>query len=208
MELKEQLDHLDAALIANVQSTSLTPLSERERAQVNAYLVLAHAVLEEHLESMFLDHFDRLVAHFSNSMVPIECIRLAFAVAELTPEIVGTAYKKRDVVALVQNLGRKRFETRLNTNHGIKTTNIETIAKGVGLDWQSFEDALSEAIADLNTLGAKRGSAGHLSPFTDRVTSIKEEITPDDVRAWVTAAQEALTKIETHLKQIAPVFGN
>ncbi|WP_162625632.1 hypothetical protein [Mycolicibacterium llatzerense] len=199
MDLQEQLHHLDQTLLANVGASFPEPLTEAEKAQVHAYLVLAHAVLEECLEAMFLSHFDSVIGRLGEGLVPIECVRLAYAVADNLPEKIKISYSKRETIKLVQTLGRKEFEGRIRLNHGLKTENVQYLAKGVGLDWCGLEDELSAELADLNTLGVKRGSAGHLSPFTERVTNISADSGPDDVRLWVEAGRTAVEKLESYL---------
>lgn len=204
LNLEQQLLHLDNALLGSVQSSLPSLLSEHEKAQVNAYLVLAHAVLEEHLESLFLEHFDRIAAQLSQPIVPVECVRLVFAVAEDIHGNHGVSYAKRNTIELVRRLGRKNLESKLHLNNGIKSKDVQKLAKCVGLEWPEFEDSLNAELADLDTLGTKRGSAGHLSPYTDRVTSIEDHVGPDDVRSWVTAGRTALEQLEGYLSSVIP----
>ncbi|WP_142271617.1 hypothetical protein [Mycobacterium sp. AT1] len=204
MELQDQLHHLDGALLGSVQTKFPDSFTEAEKAQLNAYIVLAHAVLEEHLESVFLAHYDRLVAHLSKPTVPIECVRLVFAVAEPIQTTSGTSYQRLNIVEVVRALGRKHLEAKIASNNGLKLANVQTLAKCVGLHWPAFDDALSSELADLTTLGVKRGSAGHLSPYTEKVTSIEDSVGIDDVRLWVEAARIAVINVERYLKSIAP----
>lgn len=201
MDLEDQLVHLDATLLGSVTTQFPDPLSESEKAQVHAYLVLAHAVLEEYIESVFSRHFDRLCSWLSADLVPAECVRFSFAVAEMIPS-ASVSYRKRITFDLIRGLGRTEFQARLNRNHGLKARNVENLAQLVGVEWVRLESTLNSNLADLNTLGSKRGAAGHLSPYTEKVTSISTSDGPDDVRRWVRDGREAAVAIERYLDSL------
>lgn len=201
MDLEAQLGHLDATLLGSVTTQFPDPLSESEKALVHAYLVLAHAVLEEYIESVFSRHFDRLCSWLSVDLVPAECIRFSFAVAEMIPS-GSVSYRKRNTPSLIRGLGRQEFLARLAKNHGLKADNIEKLAQLIGVEWMGLEDALNPYLADLNTLGSKRGSAGHLSPYTEKVTSISTSDGPDDVRRWVRDGRDAAVALEQYLDSL------
>ncbi|NKX54379.1 HEPN domain-containing protein [Arthrobacter mobilis] len=175
------------------------PLKDEERAQINAYLVLAHAVLEEYLEDVFTAHYDRLAGWLTAEMVPLECVRLVYAVREWVPNNLVVDYKSRQIYQQIAKSARKEFEKQVKRNNGIKPADIQKLAKLVGLDWKEFEDALNLGLADLEHLGVKRGSAGHLSPYTDKATSLQSIDYPDDIRAWVDAGCDAVESIEAYL---------
>lgn len=201
MNLKEQLDHLDRVLLTTVSTAFPDPLTDEEKAVTNAYLVLAHAVLEETLEAAFERHFRRLVSWCSSEMVPFESARLLFAMREWLPEPYLSAFKKRDLVGIVK-AAEKQYLSLIRANHGIKPHNIESLAQLVGLDWVRFEAALNIQMEDLRTLGTKRGDAGHLSPYTERAVTLSRRDYPDNVREWVHAGRDAVIAIVNHLKLI------
>jgi len=204
MRLKEQLDHLDHTFLKTVVTPFPDPLSAPEKAQVHAYLVLAHAVLEEHLESIFESHFDRLCSWLIADMVPLECVRFTFAVSELISKKAG-AYATRDIPTMIRNLGKIEFANKLLANNGLKSSNVQKMARLVGLQWQDFENALNVELNDLDTLGAKRGAAGHLSPYTGKATEIANSDGPDDVRMWVSDGYDAVQAISGYLDDLLPV---
>lgn len=193
--------HLDSTLLSSVTTQFPDPLTESEKAQVHAYLVLAHAVLEEYIESIFSRHFDRLCSWLGADLVPAECVRFSYAVAEMIPS-GSVSYRKRNTYQLIRSLGRKEFQSNLDKNHGLKTGNIEKLAQLIGVDWMGLEDALNSYLADLNTLGSKRGSAGHLSPYTEKVTAISISDGPDDVRRWVRDGRDAAVALERYLDSL------
>ncbi|HML51351.1 MAG TPA: hypothetical protein PKD84_08075 [Propionicimonas sp.] len=201
MQIKEQLDHLDRTLLATVLTQFPEPLSAPEKAQVHAYLVLSHAVLEEYLESTFERHFDRLCGWFISGLVPLECVRLAFAVGqEISRD--EAVYRIRSTPELIRSRGRMELSRRLDGNHGLKSSNVQSMAKFVGVHWPDLENELNAELNDLDTLGAKRGAASHLSPYTAKATNIANSDGPDDVRKWVHDGWQAVQSIAEYLDHV------
>lgn len=203
MHLVDQLAHLDTALLGTVITQFPDPLPEPERAQVHAYLVLSHAVLEEFLELAFEEHFNRLCECLSSDSVPLECVRLAYAVAQYVPKDL-VAYKKRNIAELIKGAGRKEFSQRLRGNNGLRSSNVESMCKLVGLHWEGVESALNAELLDLDTLGAKRGAASHLSPYSEKSTAIAVTDGPDDVRRWVKEGRLAIDAIIKYIATTVP----
>lgn len=189
-------------LLGAVVSTFPEPLTEQDRASVNAYLVLAHAVLEEQLEEVFERHFDRLASWLIADMVPLETARLVYAVRGWITEELNLPYKKRALHKQVAVASRKDFGKQVRLNNGLKFENVHALAKLVGVQWDEFEDHLSDELADLSNLGVKRGAAGHLSPFTDKVTALTANDDPDEIRRWVEAGRQAVARIEAYLDSL------
>lgn len=61
MRLGEQLQWLESTPLPNVPSDPLNQLTEQERTAVAAYLVLAHACIEEAIEDTFLAYANALL---------------------------------------------------------------------------------------------------------------------------------------------------
>lgn len=201
MRLEEQLAHLDDTLLGTVSTQFPDPLSAPEKAQVHAYLVLSHAVLEEHLELAIEKHFDRLSSWLVGDIVPLECVRLAFAVSQyVSKEQAG--YKNRSTPQLIRSLGKQELVRQLRENHGLKSSNIQSMCKLIGLHWPDLENALNAELNDLDTLGVKRGAAGHLSPYTEKATAIATTDGPDDVRRWVSDGLLAVQAIVAYLDDL------
>ena len=201
MDLFAQLDHLDRLLLSDVNTVFPAPLTDKEKAATNAYVLLAHAVLEEHLEDAFEMHFTRLAGWLIAPMVPLETARLVFAMAYRIPEKRRVAYKKQSLAGMA-SAGRESFKLEVRGNHGIKQDNLAKLAGLVGLDWQQFDDALNSQLADLHTLGSMRGEAGHLSPYTEKAVHITRQIYPEDVREWVVAARDASVAVCAYLDEL------
>ncbi|MGW9419386.1 HEPN domain-containing protein [Cellulosimicrobium funkei] len=201
MNIEAQLKHLDGALLSTVKTQFPDPFSEEEKAQIHAYLVLAHAVLEEYLEFLFEQHFQRLASWLEADRVPAECLGLVFAVAQYKMDN-PVPYRKRDVAGLVAGLGKKEFHRLVRSNNGLKTSNVEGLAKLVGVRWEPLERELNLVLSDLDTLGVKRGAAGHLSPYTEKTTDISLSDGPDDVRKWVEDGRKAIEAISKYLRDL------
>ena len=201
MDLYEQLRHLDKVLLSTVETTFPDTLTEEEKAATHAYLVLCHAVLEEHLEKAFQTHYDRLSSWLVADMVPLEAARLTYAIREWLPKNLEVPYKKRDIRGQA-HAARPHIVTRIKHNNGIKPENVEALTRLLGTDWKAFEDALYAQLADLKTLGVKRGEAGHLSPYTDQGTALTWRDYPENVREWVLAGHDAVTAIVDYLERL------
>ena len=205
MLLAQQLHLLDDAFLASVTTPFPAPLTPREKALTHAYLVLSHAVLEEHLEQVFERHYDRLVGWLGAEMVPLEAARLTFAVSEWVREDLKVGFKTRDMTEFIGKAAKKDFMTHIRKNNGLKATNVEGMAKLLGLSWKNFEDELFVHLSDLDNVGSKRGAAGHLSPFTAQTTELSANDYPEDMREWVDSGREAVEAIEAYLDRAVRV---
>jgi hypothetical protein len=194
-----QISTLEAAFLSSITTEFPDRLTESEKANVHAYLVLAHSVLEEEIEASFEDFFDEVSRQLLGDAIPEAALSLAFAIAEQIPDDLKVAYRKRDTIAFVRGAGRKVLEKAIQTNNGLKEENLAKLAKAVGVNWLAFERSLGTAIADLSAFGTRRGSSSHLSPFSTRVTAISQELDPDDVKRWVRDAVVGAAAIRTHL---------
>lgn len=203
MDLTEQLEHLDTVFLSRVETQFPNTLTEVEKSTTHAYLVLAHAVLEEHLENVFTAHFRRLVSWLKADLVPVEVVRLAFSMREWAPTNVISTYKKLSILNVMAIAPVDlEFKKRVSQSHGLSPDYVEKLAKLVGLEWESFEDHLDTELAALKTLSSKRGEAGHLSPFTSQATKLTWQDYPENVREWVHAGRDAILEIELYLKQL------
>jgi hypothetical protein len=83
----------------------------------------------------------------------------------------------------------------------LKEKNIKKLAEGLGVQWGDIETHLTNQLADLDTLGAKRGEAGHLSPFSPKTLALTEQAYPADARAWVEAGRDAILALKAFLAE-------
>jgi hypothetical protein len=200
VDLTSQLGFLDRQLLAGVTTEFPDPLTDEEKASIRAYLVLSHACIEEFLEDAFSAHFSRLAAWTTKPLVPREVAGFFLAIGlNLKEEKVGP-YATRTLRGAA-TAGEAGFAGTVRANNGLKARNLRKLAQGVGLAWAAFESALTNELADLDTLGASRGEAGHLSPFSQKAVLISPQIYPDDVRGWVEAGGEAALKIQGYLSR-------
>lgn len=200
MDLASQLAFLDSLLLADVTTEFPDPLSDTEKASVGAYMVLSHACIEEFLEDVFLNHYSRLEELARLPMVPREVAGMLLAIGQHLPEKKRPSYKSRTITGIAV-AGKVHYEAAvIRGNHGIKTENVRKLANGVGLVWNEFEATLANELADLDTLGANRGEAGHLSPFSTKAVALTRQVYPDEVRGWVESGCAAAFAIERYLK--------
>lgn len=199
MRAVDQVAKLESAFLWSISSQFPDLLDDSENANLHAFLVLSHAVLEEDIEAAFEEYFDELSRQLGEDRVPVAGLLLAYAIAEQVSTEKKIAYKKRHTVSFVQKCGRDVLEKVIRSNNGLKEQNLEKLARAVGLHWEDFEQSLGTAIADLNTFGSKRGSSSHLSPFSSKVTSITGQLDPEDVKRWVSDAVAGVNAIRAHL---------
>lgn len=206
MDVAHQVELLDQLLLAGVRTEFPDTLTDREKVAVNAYLVLSHACIEEYAERVFLAHYDRLEELATLNFFPPSVAQLALAVGWHLPDAMKQTlgYKSRTLAGAIQ-AGRVNYlRSYVGGNDGLKENNIKKLAQGLGVEWPRVESRLSKELIDLNTLGAKRGAAGHLSPFTPS-QGAHEETYPSDVRAWVESGRDAVLALERLLTEDATV---
>jgi hypothetical protein len=200
MDIKEQLHQLDQTLLSVVSTEFASPPLEEDRVLIRAYLVLAHAILEEQLEELFRVHVKVLADALVGPTVPVECVRLALALGQATKP--SGDYESRDSIRCIKQGGVKEMQRQTDQNHGIKTKNIQSLAETAGCDWPALDAQLNGCLADLDTLGVKRGFAGHHSPYAGRTTDIVDNDTSDDVRQWVENGRLAVEAIGQYLEAL------
>lgn len=200
MRINEQLAHLDTLLLSTVTTQFPEPLTDAEKATVHAYIVLTHAVIEEYIEDGYLDHFDRLSAWADYPSIPEASVRMIVTFAFKFPGKGANPGGSKPLSDLVK-AARGFVEGAVKGNNGIKSANLESLSKALGVDWLDMDAQLSSGIADLEALGARRGEAGHLSPFTDKAVKLTRQVYPDDVRAWVNRASAAAEAIIDYLEE-------
>ncbi len=198
LDLRGQLVQLDSIILAGVSSEFPRPLTDAEHVAVNSYLVLSHAVIEEFIEDVFIQYFKRLLLWLKSDQIPLELGRLLFAARDKMINEKELPYPKRDITQIAPLVVAK-FEVQVRQNHGVKEENVKRMASLVGVDWKCFERELAGDLVDLNTLGSKRGPAGHLSPYSNKLQLVSEQVYPDDLRAWVRPASEAAIHIRDYL---------
>jgi hypothetical protein len=204
-------DHPLLAEIAEVESTLLSevstappdPLSTRERTVTRAYLLVAHAILEERIEGIFLEHFNRARQVIAESVsVPLGLLPFYASALEWNRPI--PTYNKRQWVGVMSSpMAVEYIASEVRENHGLKADNVQDLAKLVGIEWAAIDDAADIQLAALTTLGAKRGAAGHTSPFNSPTQVVAEEEYPANVREWVEQAVRTVIALEAVVEQLS-----
>lgn len=201
MALSVEIQLLDQRLLSPITTVFPAPLTDEEKISVNAFLVLGHACVEEFIEDSFARHARRLCDLALQPLIPVELahLSLAFGISSSERMQNRNPYGRRTLTSFLA-AGLQQYEdVAVSGNHGVKTPNVKKLAKGVGLEWTSFESALAQELADLDNLGSRRGEAGHLAPLTTKATKITNRVDPEDVRRWVTAGLDAALAIRHEL---------
>jgi DNA-binding transcriptional regulator YiaG len=204
VELVAEIALLDDRLLRPVATAFPQPLSNDEKISVNAFLVLGHACVEEHIEESFMSHAARLSEEMAGSAPSGQAARIALAFGLNASERIRKAnpYEKRDLKAFAQQALRQYEASVVQQNHGVKAGNVRKLAEGVGLAWAEFDRRLGTALADLDNLGSRRGEAGHMAPLTTKATKVTNRVDPDDVRRWVLAGRDAAVVIRGELDRL------
>lgn len=200
--LLAELAEIDDTLLATVTTVPPDPLRSDERTLTRAYLLLCHAVLEEHIEKIFIAHFaDAQTLISAGASVPVELLPFYAAAHEWTNVTLPTYSKRKWTGFLASPIATEHVKSIISKNHGLKEDNVKELAKLVGIEWAFIDDAAGVELAALTTLGVKRGAAGHTSPFNvDHSLSGQEY--PANVREWVSQAAKTVIEIESVVGRI------
>jgi len=205
--LLDQLDEIDQTLLTQVRTSPPDPLTSKERTLTRSYLLVAHALLEEAIESIFVSHFDNArVAVSAGRFAPSTLLPLYAAALEWGIDI-PTYHKRKWNGFLSSKLADAHVTDAVRKNHGLKEQNVQDLAKLVGIEWAVIDDAPGVSLAALSTLGAKRGVAGHTSLFSGSNEQLAGEEYPSNVREWVSQAAESVIELEDVVSRLsAPAF--
>lgn len=198
--LQEQVSALDTIFLSSVATDPADTLPDSDVSAIRAYLVLGHACIEETIESTFLEHFDRLASYVVRESMPAAAASFLFAIGEHLPErrLAMAPYATRTLPGLVKAYADV-YRAIVTGNHGVTPENIRSLSKPLGIDWSALDLALQIELADLATLGAKRGLASHTSPFGPRGPATKTEVTVADARTYVESGARAAEALRDYL---------
>jgi hypothetical protein len=167
----------------------VTPPSSAEFLRARAFLVLAHAAIEELIEETISTAVRDCLAEPD---VPPPAIALPLT-AKYADEVIGQNSGRvpppRTVLSMLHGLFYSKV---IKPNNGIRPSSLEKICKPLGIDIYAVADAASvdPALAALDTLGAKRGGAAHTF-----LGAVDQENTPEQVREYVTAGLDLLDRL-------------
>ena len=201
--LISELAEIEQTLLLTVTTVPPDPLRSEERVLTRAYLLLCHAVLEERVEGIFAAHFQSARALISaNKPLPVELLPFYAAALEWGSVVTPTYAKRTWLGFMTSKIAEEHVAGVIRANHGLKETNIRELAKLVGIEWSVIDDATGIELAALTTLGAKRGTAGHTSPFSGLDQGLAGEEYPANVREWVTQAASTVIQLEAVVTKI------
>lgn len=203
--LLTQLREMETTLLAGVSTVPPDPLRSEERTLTRAYLVLAHAVLEEEVEQIFLNHFDSVRQLLATvDYAPLELLPFFAAVHEWNTAVQLPTYAKRNYMGYITSPKVSEYvSSEVRENHGLKADNVMGLAKLVGIEWTVIDDAPGVELTALTTLGVKRGAAGHTSLFSGRNQALAGQEYPVNVREWVENAAKTVIELERVVKSLS-----
>ena len=177
-----------AAIADNIfDSTDLqaTQLDDRLRTRCLAVIVLAHAEIEEEIESVCYAAVDAIEA---NPPTGFEFLAWGLSAAKLNAPDDADHKRQLQAGGTVKRLGLA-YRELIRGSNGIKKKNLERLLLPLGIDLS----ALALDIGTLDNFGAKRGDAAHLSPLKARLQSAPSAVRHDAI----TAAQAAIAVTTT-----------
>ena len=193
-KLEAELAVLESRLLADFVTEFPDAPSLEERILVNAYLVLAHACIEEHVEALFQLHADSLVCEDTETTVGRAVAAAVYAWHEPAK---SKSYRDRKIGDIIK-AGSAHVTKATQKNNGIKESNIEGLAKAAGVEWPPFDDACNAALIKLGTLGGKRGEVAHVSVSRTQITNTP--VYPSDAKTWVWDAVAGASVISDYLE--------
>lgn len=175
-ELSQQEAVLAQALLPP-EPPNTDGLTSRDQFLTHAYLVLAHAVIEEFVEHCFLAYVDAAVESCTSTRVPGCFLPLSVRFAS---EYTGT---KLSVPSIAEDHAkglRGLYSWNVvNSNNGIKKANLLALARPLGLV-ERLESTCDPLFGPAERLGRARGKVAH-------VGTVSEELRPAAARELVTA---------------------
>jgi hypothetical protein len=202
--LLAQLGQIDRTLLGPVKTAPPDLLTSEERSQTRAFLLLAHALLEEAIETIFLSHFrDASAIIASGKAVPTELLPFYASVLEWGSEKLPTYAKRKWLGFISSQTAEEHVTNVVRKNHGLKEDNVKELAKLVGIEWAVIDDAPGIELGALTTLGVKRGVAGHTSLFSGLNQSLLGEEYPVNVREWVEQAAKSVIELEAVISRLS-----
>ncbi|WP_448612148.1 hypothetical protein [Geodermatophilus sp. URMC 60] len=164
--------------------------------RIRAFLILSHAAIEELFEQQIYETVKGCVECFDQAP---PAVALALA-TKYSGEIIGqNSGKVPSAIEIARKLSGLYFSKVIKPNNGIRRSAIDGMCKPLGVSVGDLGTDVEAGLAQLDTLGAKRGSAAH----TLRGTT-EEVILESDARTWV---NEAMDAVEIVIPRILEAIG-
>lgn len=192
--LKEHETQLAEALLPAPGETP-SDLTEDDRFKTHAYLVLACALVEEHIEGRFREFVERKRSAAADTVDGCFVSLATRFAGDLIGQNGGKVPPCGDAIPTLAGL----YESKIvNTNNGVKKSHVENLAKPLGIA-QRLEGR-DDLFRALNVLGAKRGAVAHLG-------MVEEVIAPPDARGFVVDVLDQLHLLDEVLDDAATAIG-
>lgn len=197
--LRGDVGTLDSTLLNAVIHQAPDPLAPNEEVLIRAYLLLAHAAIEEFVELAFSEYLaDALVPDASGRVSP----GLYLTLLQLSDDVSGALSTRasRTPQAILSMLPGLYKSKVVDPNHGIKADHVRKLAVGAGLDWNLVEAACPKLIPAMTTLGARRGEVAHVSSVRPtRPAGVQQTNYPADARKLASDVLDHLPELISHL---------
>lgn len=163
-DFKRKIERLAQSLLPKDRvSDSYT---DQEKDQIHAYLVLAHAEIEDFLERLAMYVADRArrdsigakCSPVISRLILFQCSRSTNRIEPATEESIKGAYKF--------------YENLVEHNHGIKADNLFRLFMPLGMTHSDFDPVL---LSSLDTFGNLRGGIAHTAAKLQQGSSPSSE---------------------------------
>jgi hypothetical protein len=162
------------------QPNPIGTYSDKEYDFVRAYIVLAHAEIEEYLETRAKDIVSHSVDRWKTRYKVNRCI----ASLLLRHDSAKTP-SPRDSASHIHCAAHDYEKSVVRTNHGIKEENVIALFSPLGLDKAEIPSSL---LIELSNFGSARGKVAH--------TSARHVRNPPDPHTFLNQLQAIMTDLE------------
>lgn len=184
-ELKKRLDRLATSLLPPDRLNG--DYTDEDRDRIHAYVVLAHAELENYIEKLAIFAADQAKRKSnSNHCEPVSSRLIFFRAISgrdkidvATPEAISSAYAY--------------FEKLTERNHGIKSNNLLQLFMPLGLTHNDFDPVF---LANLDAFGILRGEVAHTA------ARLKQGSSPSAEKAKIIVILNDLSHFDQRVRQL------
>lgn len=143
------------------------------------YMLLVHSEIEHYIESICHKFIDLQVTKYWEDKAPSACALALITYSKLEWEVSNeetniptiTSSSTKKTVGVLLKIMLKSYNIIVNSNHGIKTNNLQKLIAPTGMI-EHFPDIEME---NFNSFGGHRGELAHLS-----TSHLRTEIDPED----------------------------
>lgn len=179
--LRNDIDELRTSLLVEdvVDVQAPDDLSRRQQLLIASFVILSHAHIEEFIEGLFLGYIEEQEKSITEFAIPHCFVKLAM---HFSPDLIGQGAGNRQSVQKICTTAKNFYISKIvKTNHGLKSNNVISLAKPLGLH-SDLPNTCDPLLTALNTLGSKRGGMAHTSP---RRQSTTETVYASQAVTWV-----------------------